>query len=261
MKRSMAIPVAFLVLAFGLLSASTASAQEPLPALSNADIQALGGAQVGTPIEDLADFCRSEENPGDGCLTILETEAEGAAAPAPERKNAWDRALNRGKNWRLLINCTSNPCYGTQDADTINAWIGNSTQILARSGNDTVNGNANLDNVLGEGGDDEVFANEDADRLRGSGGADDLRGQGGWDRFANANGNYVYGLEGDDGWDDQYGGLGNDFLTGGAGQDELYGNEGDDIIDGTGDGEQDYIDGGAGNDDCAGGPGDTIVNC
>lgn len=109
-------------------------------------------------------------------------------------------------------------------ATTSNSNIGadalyNIENVIAGSGNDTLNGETQANMLIGNAGNDT---------LKGGGGADILYG----DDIANSlSGNDV--LEGDDGDDTLYGGQGDDTLRGGADNDTFYGGSGIDTLDYT----------------------------
>lgn len=112
-----------------------------------------------------------------------------------------------------------------------------SNVILARAGDDVVDGAGGDDSIDGADGNDTLVGGTGNDWLFGGNGND-------W-------------LLGDQGVDQLVGGWGNDRLSGGNGGDFLNGSEGDDVIDGGNGADQ--LTGGAGNDTFTFGIGNSIV--
>lgn len=108
---------------------------------------------------------------------------------------------------------------GTSGKDSLTGFDETSDVILARAGNDTLNGQDGNDRLYGEDGDDKLSGNDDNDRLYGGSGSDALYGEDDDDM-----------LYGEAGNDKLYGGGGNDILNGGLGQDRLYGGDGEDVF-------------------------------
>lgn len=101
------------------------------------------------------------------------------------------------------------------------AGVNGTDQDSLTAGNDTYNGDANIDYVLGGDGADSIDGNDGNDLLYGGNDADTLIGDGGDDVLA-----------GDGGNDSLTGGAGADSLSGGAGDDQLSGGAGADLIAG-----------------------------
>jgi Ca2+-binding RTX toxin-like protein len=125
------------------------------------------------------------------------------------------------------------------------------------SGNDTLNGQDNIDNVMrGLGGNDTIRGRGGNDSLSGGANNDKVYGDGGDDKVGGDGGNdSVYGGAGND---RAYGGAGNDKVYGNAGHDRVYGGSGHDTVDG-GSGN-DWVYGDSGNDRVYGGTGNDMVN-
>lgn len=125
--------------------------------------------------------------------------------------------LHVNENLTVTLNGSS-----AGSATTSNASIGvdalyNIENVIAGSGNDTLNGDAQANILIGNAGNDT---------LKGGAGADILYGD---DTLGTLSGNDV--LEGGDGDDTLYGGGGDDTLRGGAGNDTFYGGDGVDTLD------------------------------
>lgn len=116
--------------------------------------------------------------------------------------------------------------------------------INAGDGNDRVFGNYGDDVVNGESGNDQLYGRHGNDRLNGGHGDDYLVGGDGYDHLDGADGNDL--MYGDNGNDRLFGGNGNDFLNGGEGRDFLYGQHGNDFL--NGDQGNDVLTGGFGAD-------------
>jgi len=120
-------------------------------------------------------------------------------------------------NLNVTLNASS---AGT--ATTANANIGadalyNIENVIAGSGDDTLNGDSQVNILIGNAGNDT---------LKGGAGADTLYGD---DSANTLSGNDL--LEGGDGDDTLYAGLGDDILRGGSGNDTFYGGAGNDTLD------------------------------
>lgn len=116
--------------------------------------------------------------------------------------------------------------------------------INAGDGNDRVFGNHGDDVVYGESGNDQLYGRHGNDRLNGGHGDDYLVGGDGYDHLDGSDGNDL--MYGDNGNDRLFGGNGNDFLYGGEGRDFLYGQHGNDGL--NGDQGNDVLTGGFGAD-------------
>lgn len=157
-------------------------------------------------------------------------------------------------------------------------------EIVAKAGNDLVNGFTRSDSLYGGlgndsinglGGDDLLFGNEGNDSINGGTGNDEIHtGSGAFETVSGGDGNdhittqatRIALINGDNGNDSIYGGEGNDLLNGGAGNDEISGHSGNDaIVGGTGNdsisGEagNDILRGEAGNDSLVGGDGNDSL--
>ena len=114
------------------------------------------------------------------------------------------------------------------------------------AGNDTITGNASLNNVIrGLGGDDTITGNQYNDTLYGDAGNDVIKASSGNDTVDGGDGTDI--LYGEDGNDTVDGGSGNDSLWGGSGNDTLTGGTGDDLLYG-GSGTMESGSSGLGND-------------
>ena len=155
--------------------------------------------------------------------------------------------------------------YGGDDGDALFGQAGND-EIYGENGNDSLDGGwgddelfggVGIDFVYGGIGHDVLHGGDDTDSLQGGAGDDTLNGGNGDDGMDGGYDNDT--LSGDSGVDWIYGGFGNDTLYGhnanadGNDIDALFGQEGDDILMGGGGG--DSLDGGADNDQLDGGAG------
>ncbi len=132
----------------------------------------------------------------------------------------WDAAS-------LYAQLAETPLVGTNNADTLVAWIigdnflqgmdGNDT-LYGFRGNDSLDGGADNDKLFGELGNDTLNGGIGEDMLMGDADNDSLMGGEGDDRLYGSNGN-----------DGLFGELGNDDLNGGYGTDTLQGGLGDDL--------------------------------
>jgi Ca2+-binding RTX toxin-like protein len=88
-----------------------------------------------------------------------------------------------------IINCSSDPCFGTNKVDSINGTSNSETiyakdgndGIVAQPGNDIVYGGRGRDIIEGAGGDDTIYGGPNADNLRGEENSDTVYGGGGPD--------------------------------------------------------------------------------
>ena len=113
--------------------------------------------------------------------------------------------------------------FGTNGADSINAYAQDGVIIIAKSGNDEISGSSLNDILYGNDGNDWIDGYEGDDIIYGGSGDDELFG--GWGN----NSNTIYGGEG---FDQLHGCDGNDFLYGEAGDDLLVASQGNDYLDG-----------------------------
>jgi Ca2+-binding RTX toxin-like protein len=141
--------------------------------------------------------------------------------------------------------CSSNPCIGTHEDDSIQgtnapneihalagndfvSTVGSGDLLYGGDGSDILNADGGSDRTLD--GDDEVYGGPGVDDLRGLGGSDLLVGGGGKD--------YIDAREDAIAGEDIIAGL--DAVKGGPGNDEVYGDDGvKDIID-CGRGQEDF---------------------
>ena len=130
--------------------------------------------------------------------------------------------------------------YGLEGNDTLNGGDGNDT-LDGGYGNDTLNGGNGNDRVVGANGNDLMYGVAGIDRLYGGNGQDSASGgteadfiDGGRDDD-NINLGGVTGLNGGDGNDTIYGGVGEDIVNGDAGNDVLVGGAGIDNVNGGAD--------------------------
>jgi Ca2+-binding RTX toxin-like protein len=127
-------------------------------------------------------------------------------------------------------------------------------------GNDTFNGDDNINIITASGGDDTLYGGNENDILNGAGGSNVIRGGNGDDTITVTGSGATESntLGGGAGHDSIIGGLGEDTLFGSNGQDTLRGSDGDDMING-GSGD-DSLDGGIGEDELRGGNGNDRLN-
>jgi Ca2+-binding RTX toxin-like protein len=130
---------------------------------------------------------------------------------------------------------------GTAISSDINNGQGELTNnlIIARDGNDTLDGGVGNDIIWGEQGDDNISGGVGEDILIGGSGIDTLHGGSDNDHlFGGTEKDYLYGedgvdyLYGEEGDDELNGGANNDFVYGGEGSDQIHGSLGDDFLDG-----------------------------
>ncbi|MEL7098615.1 MAG: calcium-binding protein [Pseudomonadota bacterium] len=113
--------------------------------------------------------------------------------------------------------------------DLLDGQAGNDT-ITAQGGNDTLIGGTGNDSLLGEDGDDAIRGDDGQDIMDGGAGRDTLNGGNGNDRMDGGAENDT--MNGGDGLDRMLGGDGLDLLSGGAGNDNIVGGAGRDTING-----------------------------
>lgn len=154
---------------------------------------------------------------------------------------------------------------GDDQVNNITAGEGNDS-IFGGNNDDVLEGGAGDDMIRGGNGDDTITvgtgagAETDSNNLGGGAGADDITGGDGADVIFGGQGDdgeTIGGLYGGAGDDTINGGAGNDYLDGGADNDELRGGDGDDTLDG--DSGDDVLRGGAGSDDLDGEGGDDTL--
>lgn len=159
-----------------------------------------------------------------------------------------------------FVDCTQNPCLGTDLSDGIFGTDG-ANRILAGAGFDFVVAYAGPDRIEGGLGGDSLFGMGGNDTYFGGPGADLVDEEVG-DGTESSNGNDR--LDGGPGGDLLIGGIGDDVLLGGDGAESfgdlpgLVGGDGDDYVDG-GIG-QDALEGDAGNDLLVGGEGHDFID-
>lgn len=113
---------------------------------------------------------------------------------------AWTKIT--GKPGALILN-PGTAVVGSPGSDTIALASGDKNIVIARAGNDSIEGKGSFDLLIGGRGDDSAAGGLGGDRLYGDGGNDTLAGG--------------------DGGDLLYGGVGRDLLSGGNGNDTLTG--------------------------------------
>jgi Ca2+-binding RTX toxin-like protein len=136
--------------------------------------------------------------------------------------------------------------------------------VVAGSGNDTINASNGADQIQGEAGDDLIFALGGNDKVFGGDGNDVIHGGNGRDTIYGNTGNdsirgngHVDYLFGDDGYDTLYGDAGDDHIQGNANPDRIRGGDGSDEL--IGNGGRDIIAGEAGNDTLYGSAGNDVL--
>jgi len=132
--------------------------------------------------------------------------------------------------------------YLTSDAQAVNIIIGTTNTTVGTEEDDVIVGCSHLEPQCSQG--NFLFGLEGDDSLQGSSADDWIFGGEGNDEITGADGNDK--LFGGNGRDVLQGGFGSDFLYGGPGNDELYGGPGDDIL--VGGKGADYFDCGDGYD-------------
>ncbi|MBY6045930.1 calcium-binding protein [Phaeobacter italicus] len=180
--------------------------------------------------------------------------------------NATDDTADIDETTDLGMEDAGNDTFnGDDQINTITAGEGNDS-IFGGDNDDVLEGGAGDDMIRGGNGDDTITvgtgagAETDSNNLGGGAGADDITGGDGADVIFGGQGDdgeTIGGLNGGAGDDTINGGAGNDYLDGGADNDELRGGDGDDTLDGdTGD---DVLRGGAGSDELDGEGGDDTL--
>lgn len=142
-----------------------------------------------------------------------------------------------GRDVTIVVGSGRVEARGTSSADV----------IIARNGNQTIDGGGGNDRICAGGGDDRILGGEGSDRVDAGGGDDTVEGGNGSDR-----------LSGGGGVDTIFGNRGNDRIDAGAGSDLAEAGLGDDFVSG-GAGSHDRVVGGVGNDRLRGGAGDEDV--
>lgn len=120
-------------------------------------------------------------------------------------------------NLNVTLNAAAAGTATTTSANIGADTLYNIENVIAGSGNDTLNGDFQANILIGNAGNDT---------LKGGSGADTLYGD---DSANTLSGNDL--LEGGDGDDTLYAGLGDDILRGGSGNDTFYGGTGNDTLD------------------------------
>ncbi|NUB46522.1 M10 family metallopeptidase C-terminal domain-containing protein [Fertoebacter nigrum] len=211
----------------------------------------------------------------------------GAGADSLVGGSGIDSLLYNSSLLAVNVNLTLNTAVGGDaDGDIIsgfeNVFGGGANDTLTGSaGANEIRGGAGNDSLSGEGGNDTLTGGDGNDTIRGGTGADELIGSGGIDTLTyntsvagvavNIGLNTASGGDaaGDiiSGFENVFGGGGNDTLTGSAGANEIRGGLGNDSLSGEngndtilGQDGNDTIRGGAGADSLVGGNGtDTLT--
>jgi len=158
---------------------------------------------------------------GDDTIVIAASDIDGSADRYDGGTGSSDTIdysiLHVNENLTVTLNGSSAGSATTSNASIGTDALYNIENVIAGSGNDTLNGDSEANILIGNAG---------ADTLKGGAGADTLYGD---DSLNTLSGNDI--LEGGDGDDSLYGGGGDDTLRGGAGNDTFNGGSGIDTLD------------------------------